>query len=268
MSRDSDKLDSILEKLRKLDSVESKIDNLATQFNTLTTTVNTLKTDVKSNTDDIAAIRLELGSAKEEMESYKKEVKSLKTAHNTREQRLRACTLRIFNVPCSIGESQDNFKNLATKIYDRVIRPALTAAKAAGDIGIVPQYQNAIKSCFRAFSQREPKTREAAGPSAASSSPPPVIVHLTTTTLKWAVMKHRRGVPLPPDAERDAGFRRYVVVEDLTPDSHRLLKQLQADTRTEKVWSAGGQIFFTRPGSAGAIKVKNVFDSVESILGS
>ena len=72
---------------------------------------------------------------------------------------------------------------------------------------------------------------------------------------------------LPPEGEREAGIRRYIVVEDLTPDAHHLLKQLQADDRTEKVWSQNGQIYFSRPGVSGFSKVKNIFDTVDSILG-
>ena len=146
-------------------------------------------------------------------------------------------------------------------MYDRILRPALVAAKTARDIGTIPQVQTAVEACFRAFTQTEPATSTPA-------TPPPVIVRLSTTTLKWAVMKHRRNIPLPPDSERDSGIRRYVIVEDLTPDAHKLLKQLQADSRTDKVWSVNGQIFFSRPGATGAIKVKSVFNTLESILGS
>ncbi len=80
-------------------------------------------------------------------------------------------------------------------------------------------------------------------------------------------MKHRRSVSLPPEGEREAGIRRYVIVEDLTPDAYSLLKSLSADDRTEKVWSMNGQIHFTRPGVSGFSKVKNIFDPVDLILG-
>ncbi len=259
MSRDSEKLDAILARLDKLDSLEDKIDNISTKLNTLTAEVDSLKTKVNSNTTDITDMKEELTKVQTEMNLYKQEVWKLKSTNNAREQRLRASTVRIFNIPVNAGESLENFKPLSTKVYDRILRPALVAAKTAGDIGTVPQIQTAVEACFRAFTQTDP--------AASTLTPPPVIVRLSTTTLKWAVMKHRRNIPPPPDSEKDAGIRRYVLVEDLTPDAHKLLKQLQADSRTDKVWSVNGQIFFSRPGVSGATKVKSVFSTLETILG-
>ena len=250
MSRDSDKLDLILEKLKSFDTLEKKIDNLDSKFNDLSTTVNTLNTTVASHTSEIAEIRAELAKNKED-------IRSLKVSHNNREQRLRACTLRLFNFPTAPGESVDNYKPLAAKVYDRIIRPALSAAKGAGDIGTLPQQQNAMEACFRVFSPQ--------GPVPPTTSPP-VIIRLVSMAVKTAVMKHRRAVPLPSEGERAVGIRRFVLVEDLTPDTHSLLKALQADSRTEKAWSVNGNIMFTRPGVVGVKKVRSVFDSLDTIL--
>ena len=79
-------------------------------------------------------------------------------------------------------------------------------------------------------------------------------------------MKHRKAIPPPSDGEKKDGIRRFVLVEDLTPEAHSLLKALQQDTRTEKVWSINGQICYTRPGIPGFKKVRNIFDPLEAIL--
>ncbi len=110
MSTDSAKLDAILARLSVLDSVEGKIDNLSTDVRRITATIETIQSSVKSNTDDITTRRAELALMRKEMDTHKQEVKLLKTSHNNREQRLRACTLRIFNLPYTIGESLDNSK--------------------------------------------------------------------------------------------------------------------------------------------------------------
>ncbi len=210
------------------------------------------KKDIANNTAAIAELRAEL-------QLNKVEVKSLKTSHNLREQRLRATTIRLFNFPTSLGESVDNYRPLATKVYDRVVRPTLVAAKAAGDIGTVYQQQNCIEACFRAFSPKEP---------APGSPPPPIIIRLTNNSIKSAVMKNRKHIPLPAEGDRLAGAKRYILVEDLTPEALSLLKTLQKDERTEKVWSLNGVIHYTRPGVAGYRKVRNIFDAPDTILGA
>ncbi len=254
--------DYIVNQLKKLDSLEAlstKIDGIASSLSTLTSTVDALKTSVDTNTTDIAANAADIAELKEEMSKYKAEVKSLKTSHNMREQRLRSSTVRLFNFATAAGESIDNYKPLAARVYDRIIKPALVAAKAAGDINTVSQQQNCIEACFRVFSPREP---------APGAPPPPIIIRLTTNAIKFAVLKNRKQIATPTESERLAGARRYIIVEDLTPEAHSLLKALQRDSRTEKVWSLNGAIHFSRPGVSGFFKVKNVFDSIEDILGS
>ncbi len=138
---DSAKLDLILSRLGALDT---KFDGLLLTFGELSTKVDALQTTVDDHKESIAAIRAELDTNKAEM-------RAIKTSHNAREQRLRSNTLRVFNIPYSDGESADNFKPLAAKIYDRILRPTMVAAKNSGDIGAVPQQATIIEACFRAF---------------------------------------------------------------------------------------------------------------------
>ncbi len=253
--------DYIIQQLKKLDTLEAlntKIDGIATDLRSLSATVAVLQTTVSNNSTSIATNTSDIAELREEMTKYKAEVKALKTTHNMREQRLHATTIRLFNFPTMDGESVDNYRPLALRIYDRFIRPALVAAKAAGDIGVVSQQQNCIEACFRVFSPREPSP---------GAPPPPVIIRLSTNSIKFAVMKHRKHVLAPNDTERLGGAKRFIIVEDLTPEAHSLLKALQSDSRTEKVWTLNGVIHYSRPGILGFSKVKNVFDTVDEILG-
>ncbi len=250
MASDSAKLDAIISKLKKLDTLEGKIDDFNNRF-------ESLSNKVTSNTNDIAAIRDDLDKFKVKVNT---DIRSLRTSHNNREQRLRSSTIRIFNVPYTRGESLDNFKGLTAKVYDRIIRPTLVAAKSAGDIGSVQQQQNVIDSCFRAFTARDPAEASPQTP------PPPVIVRLANNSLKGTVMKFRKSVTDLSEGERDAGGRRFIIVEDLTPDTHKLLRELQQDARTDKVWSVNGVISYTLVGKAGVTKVKNVYMPVSEIL--
>ena len=73
-------------------------------------------------------------------------------------------------------------------------------------------------------------------------------------------------MPVPSEGEKLAGGKHFVVVEDLTPPAHKLLKALQANSRTEKVWSVNGHICDSLPQKKGYKRVRSVFDSIESIL--
>ena len=250
MADNNNKLDLILSKVNKLDSIEERIAGISTSLNTLTTKVTALSTTVETHSSDIAELRSRLDKQSDE-------IRSLKSSHHKREQRLRSNTARLFNFPYAVGESLENFKSLTGKVYDRVIKPTLVAAKAAGDICTVPQQQTAIENCFRVYH----------GEVTADKPPPPVVIRLAGPNIKFAVMKNRRCVPLPSDGERKSGLRNFILVEDLTPEAHGLLKALKQDSRTEKVWSVNGTVHFTRPGVPGYCKVRSVFDTVDSILG-
>ncbi len=242
------KLDEILSRLSKLDSLESKLDEFSRTVNSLTTSVNTLKNDVAAQAADIAEIRLV-------MAANKKEIRTLKEQLNHREQLLRGSTVRVFNLPPVRGESVNNYQGLANRVYDKIVRPCLVAAQASGDLGTVPQIQNCIESCYRVFSPTEPEP---------GASPMPVVVRLSSPALKTAVMKNRRAIP----SSEEPGIRRVLVVEDLTPPAHKLLKELQKDTRTSKVWSVNGRICYkTSNNPESIIRVKSVFSSVSDILG-
>ena len=253
--------DYIVQQLKKLDTLDglnTKIDGIASSLGELTNKVNNLQTSVTTNTSDIAANTAAIAELREELRLNKQEVKTLKTSHNMREQRLRATKLRLFNFPVNDGESIDNYRPLAARVYEKIVRPALVAAKAAGDIGTVSQQQNCMEACFRVFSPREPSP---------GSAPPPVIIRLASNSLKFAVMKNRKQIPAPGDSDRRSGIKRYILVEDLTPEAHSLLKAMQKDSRTDKVWTLNGTIHFSRPGVEGFSKVKNIFDTLDVILG-
>ena len=246
-----------LKKLDALDTLNTKIDNIATSLNQLTTQVNSIQSSVDSNTADIAKNSTAIAELRAELQQNKLDVKSLKTSHNQREQRLRATTIRLFNFPVILGESVDNYRPLATRVYDKVLKPALVAARAAGDVGSVSQQQNCVEACFRAFSPKEPPP---------GAAPPPIIIRLVSNAIKFAVMKNRKHIPAPVE-DSQLGVKRYVLVEDLTPEALSLFRSLQRDERTEKVWTLNGVIHYTKPGISGFSKVKNIFDPLDTILG-
>jgi hypothetical protein len=191
--------------------------------------------------------------------SLTKEVHSLKEASNDRDQADRGNTLRLFGLPLS-KEERDGNKTTAAVAYDRILKPILSAAKTKGSVPSVPQLTSLVTECYRVGKPGSPE----------SGSPPPIIIKFANPHHRLAILRAKKeNTPSPTDAERTAGFKRFVLVEDLTPANHKTLKDLNSDERVEKVWSVDGRIRFVLSGDDKSVKrVKSVFDSVESIISS
>jgi hypothetical protein len=121
--------------------------------------------------------------------------------------------------------------------------------------------ENTIESCFRL---------SGAGALTGTGRPPPVIVKFRNPTFRLAALRAKRlGMPPPTPAEKDMGIEKFTMAEDLTPATFKKFKELQADTRTGKIWTTDGKIRFTTSGDKDSKKiytVKSVFDSVDTIL--
>ena len=241
-----------LEKLNLLDDVVAKLGKLEFTVGNISSAVDNLARNVQANTEDILNLRYEFEAFKKETVA---ELRSVKHSLNLREQQLKSTQVRVFNFPVAADEET----SLSLRIYNRILKPLLAAAKAAGDLGSVPQVQNVVESCYRILYKEEP---------AAGQPPPPIIIRFVNKQLKIAVLKQRRhAMPTPSEGEQKKGIKRFVIVEDLTPPAHKLLKALQDDERTDKVWSVNGQIHYSLPGKTGYKKVRSVFDHIDQILG-
>jgi len=227
MSSQDAKLDFIISEMSKLSKQTSEIALLVNRVNTLEATVASQKTTIEALTAD---------------------VKSLKDIVNYHEQQTRASSLRIFNFPGSGDETA-----LATKVYDRLLKPILAAAKAKGDLATLPQVGNTIEDIYRAG-------KFAAG---ANKPPPPIVVKLTSPTIRMALLRNKR-LSTPPPAE---GAKRMIIAEDLTPATHKRYRELIGDERVEKGWTMNGCIFLVKKSDKSVVKVKSIYDSLDEILG-
>ena len=215
--------------------------------NAVSSAVDLLAGKVQYNTGNIDFLRQEFDKFKMETGA---ELRSVKNTLNVREQQLRSTQVRIFNFPVAA----DDAAGLTARIYDRILRPLLSASKTARDLGSVPQVQHVVESCYQEELEE-------------GQPPPPVIIRFTTKQLKIAALKQRRqSMPSPSEGEQKKGIKRFMMVEDLTPPAHKLLKSMQADPCTDKVWSVNGQIHYSIPGKTGYKKVRSVFDSIDQIL--
>jgi hypothetical protein len=224
------KLDLLLEAVGNVLKSQANLEKLVSRVSTLEATVAAQQTHISSLT---------------------KEVRILKDQANTWDQMKRANTLCLFNFPCSDGDA-----NLTTKVYDRVLKPILVAAKAKGDISSVPNAHNCLEAIFRA------------GKPAPNKPPPPIIIKLTSHQLRLGILLNKKtSMPTTTEAEKSAGCRRFIIVEDLTPPTHKKLKELAEDDRVEKAWTVEGQIrFVLKEGDKSVLKVKSVYDPISTIL--
>ena len=187
------------------------------------------------------------------IKSLMSEVTSLKGKVNTLEQLQRSNTIRLFGFPGSNDET-----HLASKVYDRILKPILTAAKTKGDISSVPQLNNTVEEVFRAgkFSP------------GANKPPPPIIIKFNSSNIRLAVLKNKRNsTPQPTEGEKASGIKRFVIAEDLTTPTYRKLQDLQKDDRVVKAWTVAGEIWFVTQGdNIRPKKVRSIFDTSDKIL--
>jgi outer membrane murein-binding lipoprotein Lpp len=248
------KLDLILAELSSFKgrfvSIESKLDNLATTVSGLKVEVDQVKNDTERNTTRINALT-------DIITSQEDRIRTLEETANRREQYHRATSIRILNVPVTVGEADDDNSLLINTVYERFLKPILTIAKQSKTISSIPISKTLIESAFRPYAAPNSVAR-----------PPPVIVKLSTRALKVAIMRHKRGnIPTPTAEEQRADIQRFLIVEDITAPTHRKLKELSADQRVDKAWTVDGVIRFTLKNSTTVKKVKSVFDSVSDIVG-
>jgi hypothetical protein len=198
-----------------------------------------------------------------------KEIASMKDQNNAREQLLRGHSIRIIGMPITEEEasSREPNKVLLKKVFERVIKPVLAAAKTNGHTDSVPSMNNTISEIYR-VRVGLPQAQGVVGQPRPATVPPPIIVKFTTLDLRTAFMRNKRvNIPQVSETERAAGVKKILAVEDLTGPSHKKMRELIAEPAVEKVWSVDGRLCFTLVNDNTVVhKVKSVFDPVAVII--
>lgn len=222
----------------KLDQILASLSGLNSKFDRLENKVTVLQDHSAQHDRSIA--------------SLEDQVFKLKEACNHRDQDSRNTVIRVFNFPVIESEVADGSKGLSTRIYDKVLKPILQAAKNKGEIAALPQLQTIMSECFRTRSTK-------------TSAPPPVIFKFTSVNHKVAVMRNKRdNIPQLSGPNSNPIF----IVEDLTPDTHQRMMELKLDRRIAKIWTVNGQIRLTLVASPlRVLKVKSAYEDIERMLG-
>ena len=235
-SKSDPKLDQILNQLKALGPIQSMLSDLNEAVRDVKEEVKTLQFDVANHGD--------------RLDKLENEMKEQKNVSNQQQQQLRSLTLRLLNFPVCPGEEDDNHAGLRTRVYDAVLKPLLAAAKTAKDLNTIPQMSTVIEACFR---PRNVSTTQQTGP-------PHVIIKISTKSVKIALLKNRKHLP-----KTDKSVK-LILVEDLTPATHKMLASISKSKGVAKVWTIDGNIKFVMEGQNTVRTVKSVFDPIAKVL--
>ena len=196
-------------------STEVKLDTILSQLKALgpiLTTLEELKSSITDVKQDVSHLQFEVAGHGDRLLVLERQMQEQQDVANQHQQQLRSLTLRLLNFPEIIGEKDDNNAILRARVYDTILKPLLTAAKAAKDLPSVPQMATVIEACFR------PLNTAVLNP----TGPPHVIIKVSTRPIKIALLRNRKSMPKPLNTD----IKRYILVEDLTPASHKMLTAL------------------------------------------
>ena len=247
----------------------SATDQIAALSALVESSVTSLKEIISNNRvellaklEEVQLLRTELTVVKKQSAAQGAEILELKTKVNEFEQSSKSKSIRVFGIIVPKEEEEALGANRAAikRVYDKVIKPILVVAKAKNMIDTVPQLNNCVAEGYRAG--LPPKAGK-------SGPPPPCVIKFVSKDIRDVILKLKKDNTLPPcQEEKAAGVKRVVVVEDLTPSTHRKLKELVAQQEFEKVWTINGYIRFTLTGDPDKIvrKLSSPFFSNTEIL--
>ena len=217
--------------------------------------------------DDVRVLNNKVSDLNSTVAKLNNEMTLLKEKDNDRDQQSRGNAVRLFGLAAGEEEdATDPARALIKRVYDCIIKPVLTAAKANKQLDSIPSLSNTIADEYRIKSAGKAKQAIVGQP---PPMPHPIIVKFVSPAIRLAFLRNKKAsLPSPSAAEIQAGVKRYSVVEDLTPTTHKKMREMANSLEVDKVWSINGRLRYTVPGDKTIYKVKSVFASVSEIVGS
>jgi hypothetical protein len=232
-------LAAISAKLSKLDPVPDKLEAMEALLAKLSEENAALKREVRLRDEEISGLHHRL---------------------NAIEQYNRSWSIRVNNIPIP-PEDESNSKKVMEAIYSKLIHPILAGAHQKGAIEAVPSLHEAIETAH--ILPGKPNATK------------PVIVRFTSRHLKQTLFTFKKefSPKIPPSSTSTPSARGprmlFPFYEDLTRDNFLKMKALAADQRVTACWSVGGQLRYRLTSNPEIVRrVKSVYDSVDTILGS
>ena len=176
----------------------------------------------------------------EKVEMLEKKIETmereLRGSLNDREQYARSWSVRISGLEVIRAEEEKLGRDRAVmkKTYGKIFKPILQVAKDNGDIESIPSYYNLLENGHKLLVSKGSK----------GSFVPPLIVRFSSRYMRNTVLRNKRHMPRPTDAEVAAGVKKYFVFEDLTKTTYVNMKKMMGDDRVEKVWTIDGKLHY------------------------
>ena len=239
------------------DDTKQQLDLIINMLKEQSTAINETRALLAASQAKVDVLETKVAILETTVSSMEVDILSLKEQLNNKNQEGKLLSARLFGIPVTDEEtkSTDGGESFRKQIYDRYVKPCLNAARSNGDISSVPQAHNVITKCFRLGKPT-------------GTRPPPLLVTFSSYELRTAVFRYKRdSFPVPSEAEKINGTKRYVMVEDLTSPTYSLLKALKDHPDVQKAYTIEGRIRFSKVAKPDFIlKVKSVFEPIEKIL--
>lgn len=253
---------------RELSDIKQMVSDLKVAVTAIQTSLAENRAYCEKMSGEIASLREEMKESDalhiktiNDVAALRKEVASLKASINEVEQKERADSIRVTGITVTEAEEEEcgPSKAIGRKVYDRLLKPILTAARAKGDIRRVPAEENLIVSAFKlGKGWKNP---------AGIVLPPPIIVRFASVEMRNAVLKNKRlNMPHTTEEEKKCGIQSFGITENLTATCVKKIQEMKKDERVERVWTIDGRIRFTIKNSKSIFRLPSPYSDLEEVI--
>jgi hypothetical protein len=139
--------------------MEAKIDELMSLVRGQSLALAETKTRLAESLGRVSKLEEQVTSQQKQIDVQNKEILQLQDSVNFLNQQTRATSIRLLGFPVTDDEKMttDGTKSLSTRVYEKILKPVLTIAKAKGDLSTVPTMPNTIANIYRAGKLNSPK---------------------------------------------------------------------------------------------------------------
>lgn len=241
---------------KNVETTDDKLNKLAGMMEKLQKSHDSTEALLLDSLKRVDVLEEKSSNHQNKLTAHDQEIFALKNQVNSINIASRSSSVRLMGFPVADDESKltDGGKAFSNRIYEKVIKPVLNAAKSKGEIASIPTSLGIFESAYR-VSRATPGGR-----------PPPIVVTFSSKPIRLAVLRNKKG-NIPIYTTSDGTSYKPFIVEDLTAPTYRMLKELQEDDRVFKVWSLEGRLRYTLKNSPTEVhQVKSVFHSIESFI--